>query len=524
MMGSKARKVSPLVSVSLEGLVPEDDFYRNLDQVLDLSFVRDLVRDCYAGGGRPSIDPVVFFKLQLVMFFEGVRSERQLLRVVADRLSLRWYVGYDLTEALPDHSSLSRIRERYGVEIFQRFFEHVVDLCQQAGLIWGKELIFDATQVRANADADSLVPRFYLKAQAHVANLFALTGEEVESAASESPPQPAESVESTRASELTTTPPTPLPPRLSGEQEARLAEENQAVWKLLEERRLDPDRPSSGPYQRLIDRRVSTTDPDAALMRLKGGGMRLGYQDHDVVDGGKARIILAALVTPADVRENTPLSDLLRRVSFRWKLHPQRVIADAAYGTGENLRLLEEAGIRAYIPVTDYEQSSPFFRHQDFVSDAEQDVSFCPRGQVLSFRGNNYTTRTRTYQAPTAICAGCGVRAQCTDSTQGRRLNRHFDEEYRERVRAYQDTPAYQKALRKRQIWVEPLCGEAKAWPGLRRFRLRGLDKVNSEALLIAAGQNLKRLLRQSGWGRHPWPTGVPGRPILFLPVPYPNS
>ncbi len=91
-------------------------------------------------------------------------------------------------------------------------------------------------------------------------------------------------------------------------------------------------------------------------------------------------------------------------------------------------------------------------------------------------------------------------------------------------MRAYQDTPAYQKALRKRQIWVEPLFGEAKAWPGLRRFRLRGLDKVNSEALLIAAGQNLKRLLRQSGWGRHPWPTGVPGRPILFLPVPYPNS
>ena len=118
MIGSKERTLSPLVSVSLEGLVPADDFYRHLDRAFDRSFVRELVREHYREGGRPSSDPVVFFKLQLIMFFEGIRSERQLMRVVADRLSLRWYLGYDLTEPLPDHSSLSRIRERYGVEIF----------------------------------------------------------------------------------------------------------------------------------------------------------------------------------------------------------------------------------------------------------------------------------------------------------------------------------------------------------------------------------------------------------------------
>lgn len=88
----------------------------------------------YAAIGRPSIDPVVF-KLQLVLFFEGLRSERQLMRVVADRLSLRWYLGYDLTESLPDHSSLTRIRERYGVEVFQRFFEAIVEQCVAARLV-----------------------------------------------------------------------------------------------------------------------------------------------------------------------------------------------------------------------------------------------------------------------------------------------------------------------------------------------------------------------------------------------------
>jgi transposase len=139
MMGTKARLFTPMNVLSLEDLVPADHFYRHLDRVLDLSFVRDLVKDSYASGiGRPSVDPVVFFPLQLVMFFEGLRSERQLLRLAADRLSVRWYLGFNLDEPLPDHSILTRIRARYGLEVFRRFFDAIVEQCQQAGLVWGK--------------------------------------------------------------------------------------------------------------------------------------------------------------------------------------------------------------------------------------------------------------------------------------------------------------------------------------------------------------------------------------------------
>src|SRR5438094_2186590 len=177
MMGLKERAFAPKVSVSLEELVPQDHFYRHLQRVLDLSFVHDLVRESYALAGRPSMDPVVFFKLQLVMFFEDIRSERLLLRQVADRLSVRWYVGYDLDEPLPDHSTLSKIRLRYGLSVFRRFFEAIVQQCQQAKLVWGKELYFDSTQVNANADLDSLSPRFAVEAreaiQEHLAALFA---------------------------------------------------------------------------------------------------------------------------------------------------------------------------------------------------------------------------------------------------------------------------------------------------------------------------------------------------------------
>lgn len=92
MMGMKARLFTPVSSASLEELAPVDHFYRHLDRVLDLSLVRDLVQGHYVAGiGRPSVDPIVFFKLQLVMFFEGIRSERQLVRLAADRLSVRWY-------------------------------------------------------------------------------------------------------------------------------------------------------------------------------------------------------------------------------------------------------------------------------------------------------------------------------------------------------------------------------------------------------------------------------------------------
>ena len=110
MMGIKLRVFTAITNLSLGDLVPQDHFYRHVQRSLDLAFVRDLVRTCYAGGGRPSIDPVVFFKLQLVMFFEGIRSERRLMAVAADRLSVRWFLGYEFTSTLPHINGRSTAR------------------------------------------------------------------------------------------------------------------------------------------------------------------------------------------------------------------------------------------------------------------------------------------------------------------------------------------------------------------------------------------------------------------------------
>jgi transposase len=502
MLGTKERQFAPLGPISLEDLVPAGHFYRHLDRTLDLCFVRELVAPCYATGGRPSIDPVVFFRLQLVMFFEGIRSERQLMRVVADHLAARWYVGYDLDEDLPDRSSLTKIRERYGLEVFRRFFEAIVEQCQAAGLVWGRELYIDATKVVADAAVASITPRFAVAARAHVDDLFAQDAD----ALGPSPPL----VEADAAD-----PPVAIAP--SGESAEGLVTANAARhdWVALAGRqdrtRVDPR------YQRTGDLVVSTTDPEATHLRQRDG-VRLGYQAHYVVDGGKARIILAAVVTPAEVPEDRPALDLFWHARFRWRLWPRQATGDKAYGTLDLIRGLEDQGLRAYIPLPDFDSRTPHFGKLAFTYDPARDLYTCPGGTTLPFVRPHRPYRLLLYQADAATCNGCALKERCTESRHGRMISRSYDEEYFDRVRAYQATEPYQKAIRKRSVWVEPLFGEAKEWHGLRRFRLRRLWRVNTEALLTATGQNLKRLLSRAGWGRRPFPDGALG--VRISPAP----
>ena len=485
MMGMKERNFQPLPEdISLEDLIPRDNFYRRLHEKLDLSFVRELVEDLYAASGRPSVDPEVFFRLQLVMFHEGIRSERELIRIVSDRLSVRWYVGYDLFEPLPDHSSLTRIRDRYGLAVFRQFFERIVEECVEAGLVWGEELYFDATKVDANASLDSIAPRFYV--EEHLGELF-----------SEEEPLDAEQEESftTMANEWDE----PLVGKLyklpSADDEALIAQ-NSAKDDWISRNGRQRREVKGSWYRRKADFLASMTDPDSSLMRRRESkGSHLGYYTHYVVDGGKARIILNALVTPFEVTENQPMLDLLWRTSFLWKLRPKQVTGDTAYGTTENIAAVERAGIRAYVPLTGAGKARPYFSKEEFAYDPERDIYRCPAGETLAPKTFRTARNQILYKTEPGTCDSCSMRPQCTENKTGRQVLRHRDERYVDRVKSYRGTFAYEKALRKRRVWVEPLFGEAKDWHGLRRFRLRRLEKVNIEALLIASGQNIKRLV-----------------------------
>jgi transposase len=502
MMGTQARLFTQISISSLDELVPADHFYRHLDRILDLTVVRELVQATYAEMGRPSIDPVVFFKRQLIMFFEGIRSERQLVRLAADRLSVRWYLGDTLNEALPDHSSLTRIRARYGLEVFRRFFEAIVAQCQQAGLVWGRELYFDATQVQADAALDSLTARFAVEARAaprgrhtHETKQAIHGAQQAIHGAQQAVDShlaalfPADDVVAPMSNDPSVPMPTTLPLHLPEAQRAGLESTNAARLDWIAQAGRQ-QREVRGVYQRTADLRVSTTDPDATPMRLKGGGTHLGYQTHYVVDGGRRRIIVGVLVAPGEVMENQPMLDLLWRARFRRKLRPRQVTGDTTYGTVQNIRAVEDMGIRAYVPLPDWDQNSPYFGAAQFTYDAEHDRYRCPHGQTLRRTHTSEAEQRIQYRAQASTCRACPLKAQCTPATKmGRSVWRSFGEDCLERVQAYQSTAAYHKALRKRQVWVEPLFAEAKAWHGLRRFRLRGLWRVNSEALLTATGE-----------------------------------
>ena len=378
MLGHKGRVFKTHRALSVEALVPPDNFYRELEAKLDLTFVRDLVSACYSPRmGRPSVDPVVFFKLQLIMFFEGLRSERQLMEHVQSNLAFRWYIGYDLDEPVPDHSSLSRIRERYGLEVFQWFFERIVEWCFEAGLVWGKELYFDGTQVQANADMDSLMPRFYVEVKRHFNALFT----EAHDDALRRPRKPA------------------LPARPRG-----------FIDKYNGERIPDQTQPLS--YHRVTDDKASLTDPDATPMRAGTAGFaRLGYHTHYVVDGGKARIILAVLVTPASVMDNTPMLDLARWVRFRWQVDPRIAVGDAKYGTIYNIVGLEQDGVRAYLPPHNQEHQKHvnYYPKSHFQYEAEHDRYLCPQGHVLPFSHPSRSIQINVYRAAKQTCDACPV-------------------------------------------------------------------------------------------------------------------
>ncbi len=321
----------------------------------------------------------------------------------------------------------------------------------EAGLVWGEELYFDSTKVQAKANINGMVERAEYEASHHLDELFP---------ANQSSSHPFEEV----------------------------------VNKFDGKRITGIRKPS---YRRVTDQQISPTDPHATPMPFPGRGSSvLGYRDHYVVDGGKARIILSALVTPASIMDNTPMLNLTDWVCSRWDIEPEIVVGDAKYGTEQNIVGLERIGIKAFLPIPDLGKRTRFYPPGLFQYDPEDDCYVCPRGHKLGLYSSRKGEEKHVYRANADTCNACPVKAECTNTKSGRHIFCSFHQNQIDSVREYNQTAAYQKAMRKRSYWVEPLFGEAKDFHRLRRFRLRGLLKVNIEGVMIAAGQNLKRFLK----------------------------
>jgi Transposase DDE domain len=316
----------------------------------------------------------------------------------------------------------------------------------QTGRVWGEELYFDSTKVQANANINGMIARAQCQAGQQLEHLF--EGSKKDSSAF-----------------------------------CNLSAKYQG-------RRLHGIRKPH--YHRVTDSQVSPIDPDAAPMQAPGGGSAvLGYRDDYVVDGGKARIVLSALVTPASITDNAPMLDLLDWVRARWQLKPKIVVGDAKYGTVPNIVGLEMRGIKAYLPTSYFSRRNRYYPAKLFRYDRKKDRFICPQGQALALYARRLTEQVIVFRADTKICNACSVKSECTSSKSGRFIFRSLFQKQLDKAEAYRQTEAYQRAMRKRSLWVEPLFGEAK------EFHLRRLLKVNIEGVLVAARQNLKRLIKR---------------------------
>jgi transposase len=453
MMGRHRHETKLYYQLSVDQLVPPHHLLRMIADHIDFSFVYHLARPYYSVTGQPSIDPVVLFKMLLIGYLYGITSERRLMDEIGVNLAYRWLLGYDLDEPIPHHSVLSKARVRFPLAVFEAFFDETVELCKTAGLVRGDAVFMDSTLIQANASMSSLESR-----EGH---------------------QP------------------PLPAR---EYVRQVFEENPVPSDPSPDEPDDtPSRPDRAekkvPFNK---RRQSRTDPEASLMSHASFGVHLAYKAHVAVDDHPARVITAAVATPAAIVDEYMLEELLAQHTRRTGRLPRDVVADRRYGTMEIYRYLTDLGLRATIPDRSANKRGPagVWSIRDFTYNPDENTYTCAAGETLAPASVRPSERMTEYKAPPGVCADCRFRTECSPTGKRRGLRRSFDRGLIEDVQRWLDTDEGSERYAQRKVYIETQFGIAKELHGLRRAKWRGRWKVQIQVWLTAAAMNMKKLVK----------------------------
>ncbi|QNE42191.1 IS1182 family transposase (plasmid) [Hymenobacter sp. NBH84] len=468
MQGKKQFTDQVVTQFRLSERVPAHNLYRRLDELLDLAFLYEATHDLYSHTGQPSLDPVVFFKLVLVGYLENITSDRRLLEHCALRLDLLYFLGYELDEALPWHSTVSRTRQLYPAALFEQLFDRVFRLCVAQGLVAGDTQVVDSAPVKANASLDSVREK---KAVPALVPPLTVVGHEPV------PAPPAAAVFSAPAHQLRY-------------EAARKAKRQQAPSGALG---------AHHPKARLLSNKThySPTDPEARIPIKPGKARALNYLCSLAVDTATG-IISHVQADLADSRDSLHLPGLVQHLQHRLQaneLHLRDLVADTGYSNGFNYAWLEHQGVTPWIPVFGaYKPEAEGFTYQ-----AAADAYHCRAGKLLLFR--KYSTKAdggwvKHYRADYHDCQHCSLKASCVPYADYKQLVRSaFDAAYR---RAWQRQRSHQghHMRRVRQRTVEPVFGNLLHHYGLRRISVRGHAGAHKSMLLAASAYNLKKLLR----------------------------
>lgn len=430
--------------VTLEELMPEEHFLRDLDKCVNFSFIYDKVESLYSNTGRPSVDPVMLVKMLLIGYLYGIESERRLEQEVRVNIAYRWFLGIELDEPVPDHSTISQLRRRKfsGTTIFQDIFDEIVRKCIDAGLVTGKLLLTDSTHIRANARND--------------------------------------------LREIIEVPDTP------SEYMQKLDHEAYETG-LIKEPVTYPDK----------TKRVtkSITDPESGLLNRPGKPNAFCYLNHQTCDSENG-IITDIFVTPANVSDNVPHTSRIQHQINKFSFPTEAICADAGYDSIEIYTAMCNVGIKSYIPIgsTGTPQKSTdgkFYDNTEFTYNKEKDIYICPNEKVLSYRFYKKGRGRKRYASKFSDCKLCSLKDKCIGCHQNHKiLDRHLYADVLKEQRKAIDTPEYYKAMRLRQIWCEGNFAHQKEQHNLRRTFKRGIEKVTEQCLLSACALNLKRLVK----------------------------
>lgn len=427
-----------LAPKDLGARIPANHLLRRINETLDLSFVYDAVETTYGGVGRESVPPPTIVKLMLLLTLYKVEFERELFRELPMRIDWLWFLGYDLSSEIPNHSVLSKARKRWGPKVFDELFVRTIQLCMTAGLIEGRELLADSSLIDANASVDSL----FRIAQA----LAASATSRLDEPASEA----------------------------------------------------EPDEPNAKDASASTEPKYrSSTDPDASGAKRRGETrMRPRYQTHRAVDSAHG-VITATLVGPGHENEAHRLEELVTQHTEHTGRRIETVTADSKYGTADNLEYCEWNGIKAYINPLRNTQTRPKvgkFTECCFRYDQADDSYTCPAGQKLvrtQFRSDKDAYR---YTAPAKVCNSCPARGLCTKSKKGRSVSRQVRQPILDRATELLKTKEGKDHRKKRQWMMEGSFARSVRF-GYKRARARGLRNMAIQDHLVAAVQNLLILM-----------------------------
>jgi transposase len=424
--------------VNLDKRVRADHPLRRIAQAVDFSFVRAEVAHTYGDNGHESVDPVILLKMMFLLFYDNVASERELVSIIPERLDYLWFLGYGLDDQVPNHSVLSKARRRWGQGVFQSLFVRTIEQCVAAGLVSGDKLHVDASLIAANAAKDSVA-----KSSPELIAAYA------------------------------------------------------AAYEAQEKKLNDPaERPC---FQAVNDVAISTTDPDAGLVRKGGLGNHPAYHHHRAVDDAHG-VITAVETTSGSIAENKKLGALLAQHQHNTGCEVKKVVGDHKYGTAENFLLCQEQGVVSHLGDAKAKRGKVegIFDEECFTYQPHTDTFVCPAGQSL--RRRRYVRRQRVweYAADTAVCAACSLRAQCTRSKTARTVSRHEKAEALEKARAQSASAAGRRDRQRRQHLMEGSFADAANNHGFKRARWRRLWRQQIQDHLIAAIQNIRILLSRT--------------------------